>query len=360
MAENELLSKVRIAVVGAGIFGTTAAIKLAEEGFSVTLFEKADEVMTAASGINQYRMHRGYHYPRSSDTIQSCQKTTPLFEAEYSDAIISNLRHYYAIAQEQSVVDGLQYLNILNEHQLPNTLVTPQHINASAVELVVEVEENLYDPYKLKDLVTKRIAQTGVTTVFNSQVSINDLSDFDYVIVATYASLNTALGSRDEDKREYQFEVCEKIVIEIPEELKGISTVIMDGPFMSFDPLGDTGYAVMGHVQHAIHKQSFGREAEVPDTIKPLLNRGIIKQPPVSNAQLFLEHGAMFMPALSAAKHVGSMYTIRTVLPRVDATDTRPTMVNAIDDKIITIYSGKVGNSVQAALDAIAIIKSRL
>ena len=28
-----------------------------------------DDIMKAASGINQYRIHRGYHYPRSFETI---------------------------------------------------------------------------------------------------------------------------------------------------------------------------------------------------------------------------------------------------------------------------------------------------
>ena len=38
-------------------------------GKEVELFEKNSDILKAASGSNQYRVHRGYHYPRSKDTV---------------------------------------------------------------------------------------------------------------------------------------------------------------------------------------------------------------------------------------------------------------------------------------------------
>ena len=78
----------------------------------------------------------------------------------------------------------------------------------------------------------------------------------------------------------------------------------------------------------------------------------------VNPDNIFIEEGAHFMPALRAAKHQGSMFTIRTVLPRVEDSDARPTIVNALDDRIITIYSGKIGNSVEAAENVIRLIET--
>jgi len=60
--------KLKIAVAGAGIYGATAAIRLRELGHQVDLFDPLG-VMGAASAINQYRLHAGYHYPRSPETI---------------------------------------------------------------------------------------------------------------------------------------------------------------------------------------------------------------------------------------------------------------------------------------------------
>ena len=55
-------------VVGGGIFGSTAAIGVSNNGYNVKLTEKLDDVMKGASDINQYRLHKGYHYPRSNET----------------------------------------------------------------------------------------------------------------------------------------------------------------------------------------------------------------------------------------------------------------------------------------------------
>jgi thioredoxin reductase len=48
-----------IAVVGGGIFGVTAAVRFARAGYCVQLFEKAPTLLSAASAINQFRLHRG-------------------------------------------------------------------------------------------------------------------------------------------------------------------------------------------------------------------------------------------------------------------------------------------------------------
>ena len=351
--------KANVAVIGGGIFGSTTAIKLAQDGFKVTLLEREKEIMSAASAINQYRLHKGYHYPRSMDTTLSCIKATPQFEKEYAEAVIDSARHYYAIAKERSLVSAEDYLAVLDEAKLSYQVVEAEHINPDAVAVCVEVEENLYDPYRLKDIVGERLSEFNVDVKTGCRTTVAELGDFDFVVAATYASLNESLQGLPEGSGEYQYEVCEKIVIEPPEELRGISTVVMDGPFMSFDPLGTTNYAVMGHVEHAIHLRSFGEVAEIPDSIQPLLNRGVIENPEPSKAHLFLEEGAYFMPSLSKAKHVGSMYTTRMVLPQVASTDARPTLVNLINDRVVTIFSGKVGNCVAAAADVVALFNQR-
>ena len=63
----------KCAVVGAGIYGITAATKLRTAGYIVDLYDSESEILKKASGINQYRIHRGYHYPRSPETIESCK-----------------------------------------------------------------------------------------------------------------------------------------------------------------------------------------------------------------------------------------------------------------------------------------------
>jgi hypothetical protein len=63
------------------------AILLAEQGHSVRLFDPLG-VMRAASTINQYRLHAGYHYPRSPETVQETQEARAEFIRAFEPAIV--------------------------------------------------------------------------------------------------------------------------------------------------------------------------------------------------------------------------------------------------------------------------------
>ena len=132
----------------------------------------------------------------------------------------------------------------------------------------------------------------------------------------------------------------------------------MDGPFFCVDPYANTDLHVMGNVVHAIHRSNTGLYPEIPEEYKPLLNKGIVRNPPITNIKKFMEVAKTFMPEIEGAEHVGSMYTVRTVLPNVDHTDERPTLVSKIGDKIIHVFSGKIGNCVEAAEEVLKIVKS--
>ena len=54
----------KIAIIGAGFFGSTIALKLSEQ-HTVHLYEKENNILNGASKVNQFRFHMGFHYPRS-------------------------------------------------------------------------------------------------------------------------------------------------------------------------------------------------------------------------------------------------------------------------------------------------------
>lgn len=346
----------KFAVIGAGIFGSTIAIRLAQNGFEVDLFEKESDILQAASGINQYRLHRGYHYPRSKETALSSKKFQPVFESEYGDAVIKKNKHYYAIAKSMSKVSGTEFLQFCKECELEHEHSELPHVNKDAVEMIIEGVESLMDPLKLRNIVRDRIGANGVHLFLNRKATARDLDEYTVVINCTYANLNSVLEKYPESLRYYQFELCEKPVLKLPEHFAGKSIVVLDGPFMCIDPLGDTGFHVMGNVVHAIHKTNTGLFPDIPEEFYPLMNRGIVKNPSITNIEKFIESAAYFMPDLIKSEHVGSMYTVRTVLPYVDHTDERPTLVYRVNDKVINVFSGKVGNCVQAADEVLRII----
>ena len=107
----------KIAIIGGGIFGVQIAIKLSKN-HSVEIFEKNGNILNSASGINQYRLHRGYHYPRSNETVQSSLYSENKFRKEFSDAIIDNNEHYYCIAKENSFTNSEQYIKFCKSNNL--------------------------------------------------------------------------------------------------------------------------------------------------------------------------------------------------------------------------------------------------
>ena len=345
----------RVAVVGAGIFGATAAIYAARAGHEAHLFEREPDILQAASGINQYRLHRGYHYPRSPETARSAKAADDSFREEYGEAVILGGRHVYAIAKERSLVSAEQFLAFCAEQGLAVKKIDAHSLlNPERVVLVLEGEESWMDPAGLRELVRKKIGAAGVHLHIGEVANHATLDSFDRVVVATYARLNEVLP-QELATQDYQFEVCEKPVVKVP-DLANTGIVVMDGPFMCVDPWGKSGFHVMGNVVHAIHATNIGKTPIVPEHLTPFLNKGLIKNPPVTKFKEFVESGKEYIPQIADAEHIGSLYTIRTVLPRMEKTDARPTIVTRLSEKYVRIFSGKIGNCVEAAKEVATLL----
>jgi len=334
----------RIAVIGGGLFGCTAAIHLARDGHEVHLFERSHALMNTASAVNQFRLHRGYHYPRSPETGAECKDAENSFRAEYGNCVI-DAQTVYAIAAHASRTSAVGYLNFLMQNGLPFHAASGAFSNA--LSIAIAVRESRIDPDKLREVVTGRVQCAAVH--LNASATPMLKHEFDTIVIAAYAGSNDvaqALGCKPEL---FQFEVIEKPVLQLPKELRDLSIVVMDGEFCSLDPYGTTGLHVMGHVKHAIHHANTGTDPLMSKDIAKLLNRGVVLNPPITKIADFLEAGREFIPALRKAEHVGSMFTVRAVLPDRDATDARPTLVHRLDERVVRIFSGKLGTCVVAA-----------
>ena len=332
----------KVLVVGGGIFGTTASVALATSGFNVTLHEELDSVMKCASDINQYRLHRGYHYPRSKSTAQECLDGLKSFKRKYGDSVVNgNVNHFYAISSRDSMVSKEEYLKFLYEMGLEYNINEP----FNGTDLTVEVGEELFDSEKLRVQVTQKMKGAGVNVVLNKHTTEDDFNDYDYIVIATYAKINELL----DEPIQYQYEVVEKPVVRLPEQYKNKSVVVMDGPFMCLDPYKD-GYHVLGHVEHAIHSTNVGDYPMVLNKhIVGYLNNGVIHNPKVTKINKFIEAGMEFFEDFDKLEHIGSMFTIRTVLAHRDHDDARPTIVTQVAHNVYTIFSGKIGTCVEAA-----------
>ena len=332
----------KVEVIGGGIFGCVSAIELANRGANVTLFEKNNDIICETSAINQYRVHRGYHYPRSLETSIECRNTSSKFNKYFKRAILpSEITHIYAISKKNSLTSAKGYLDFLDRLQLEYRIVEP----LPNTDLTVQVVEDLYDPEILKQLIHERLRGAGVNVILNNLRKKEQISPETFTISATYSGENL-MTERPEI---FQYELCEKPVLKLPDDYKKKSIVIMDGPFMCIDPLGSSGHHVMGNVVHAIHSSNVGFEPTIPEGYKELLNNGIISNPKHTNIDLFIESATEYFPNIEKAKYIGSMFTIRVVQANREHDDARPTLVTEKAKNFVSIFSGKVCTSISAA-----------
>ncbi len=351
------MNNYKIAVIGGGIFGTTISWKLAKQGYKVDLFEKNDDIFKCASGINQYRLHRGYHYPRSVETVLSCIEGEKQFTEAYAGAVLKSNKHYYCISKENSLTSDIEFEKLCKNNGLDLKITSPKIINNNSISKSYEVHEYLFDPFKLKNLIKEKLKYYNVQLRLNREITREELSDYDAVVIATYSSNNQFFDNDNYVKKTFQFELCEKVVVKLPDQFKNSSVVIIDGPFMCIDPFGETGYHVMGNVVHAIHDSKIGYSYKTPDGYEHLVNNGVIKSPIITNYKDFIESASNYFYFLDDAIHIGSMFTSRVVFPYRDHDDARPTVVEKIDDKYITVFSGKIPTCINAAEEVLKIIE---
>ena len=334
--------KSRVAVVGGGIFGITSALKLDDE-FEVTLFEKTNDILQGASSINQYRLHRGYHYPRSMETAMSAKKGTESFVKEYP-CEISDTKQHYVIARKNSKVNSSEYESFMDTMGLEYSKVKGNLVNEITSENIYLVNETLFDPCKLYEICSNKLKASDITILYETEFDFSHIKDYDYVVNCTYSNLNNVYN----DEQEYQYEVCEKPVLKLSEKYKGNGVIVMDGPFMCIDPYSDTNYHVMGNVIEAIHETNIGKCPIVSDKLKPLLNKGLIKNPPITKIHKFIEAAKEFLD-MDGVEHIGSMFTIRTVLANRDHDDARPSIVKKHSQNVYSIFSGKISTAVDTS-----------
>jgi hypothetical protein len=235
----------------------------------------------------------------------------------------------------------------------------PALVRRRALAVCLKVKEQLIDHEALRTICWANLRHPHIQVHLETEADDAVLDAYDFVVISTYATMNTLLSRFPEAQEEYQFELCEKPVVRLPQQFQGHSLVIMDGPFMCVDPFGRTGLFLLGNVVHAIHRTTIGKAPVIEERYRPWLNAGIIRRPPLTHFKRFLTAAAAFLPGIERAEHVGSLFTIRTVQPYKEETDERPTIVRSVGDRVMTIFSGKLGTCVQAATEVVTCIEQR-
>ena len=331
----------KIAIAGAGIYGATAAIRLAEQGHQVHLFDPLG-VLRAASAINQYRVHAGYHYPRSAETISEITEARAEFTTAFAPAIVRNSRHYYAIPKENSLTPPDMYESIMSKHGLPLRPCRPSWMNFDFIDKCYEVEENIYDPDVLRGLIEARLKAQNIR-LQQHEFTTAMQPDYDFVVWATYG-----LGPSRGFFKAAKYQVAEKMLIELPVELRGIALVVVDGPFTAFDPYGSSSRSLFGSAKNTNHWTTTNAVEPIPEPYAGILNKPEFEPVPFTRFEAMRADCCLSVPAAKNAVYVGSRFTIRVVEDNPEH-DRRILDIREGAPGEIHIFSGKVVSAVKAA-----------
>ena len=331
----------KIAIAGAGIYGATAAIRLAEQGHQVHLFDPLG-VLRAASAINQYRVHAGYHYPRSAETISEITEARAEFTTAFAPAIVRNSRHYYAIPKENSLTPPDMYESIMSKHGLPLRPCRPSWMNFDFIDKCYEVEENIYDPDVLRGLIEARLKAQNIR-LQQREFTTAMQPDYDFVVWATYG-----LGPSRGFFKAAKYQVAEKMLIELPVELRGIALVVVDGPFTAFDPYGSSSRSLFGSAKNTNHWTTTNAVEPIPEPYAGILNKPEFEPVPFTRFEAMRADCCLSVPAAKNAVYVGSRFTIRVVEDNPEH-DRRILNIREGAPGEIHIFSGKVVSAVKAA-----------
>jgi len=331
----------KIAVAGAGIYGATAAIRLAEQGHQVHLFDPLG-VLRAASAINQYRVHAGYHYPRSAETIGEIAEARAEFTETFAGAMVRNSRHFYAIPKEGSLTPPDLYERAMSKHGLPLRQCRPEWMNFDFIDRCYEVEENIYDPDVLRGLVEARLKAQGIG-LRQRQFTTEMRPDYDLVVWATYG-----LGPSRGLFKAAKYQVAEKMLIGLPSKLHGIALVVVDGPFTAFDPYGSSSRSLFGSAKNTNHWTTTSAGEPIPEPYAGLLNKPDFLAVPFTRFAAMRADCSLSVPAAKDAVYIGSRFTIRVVEDNPEQ-DRRILHVREGAPGEIHIFSGKVVSAVKAA-----------
>jgi glycine/D-amino acid oxidase-like deaminating enzyme len=337
------------AVIGGGFFGCYFADHLARSGRSVVLLEREPQLMTRASLVNQARIHRGYHYPRSLLTGIRSAANYERFSRDFANCVDASRPAYYAVAANSNVT-AQQYRRFCETIGVPIRPAPPavrRLFSSETIEEVFAVEEIVFDAIKLRQEVVRRLAESGATVRVGADVAriadgtifVGDQQvDADEVFVCTYAGTNDLFARSGMAALPLKHELVEMALIEPPPELAGIGVTVMCGPFFSTIPFPSRGLHTLSHVRYTPHYAWSDPHVDVAAVFRDFRRSTQFPQ--------MIRDAQRYLPGIAAARYVESWWEVKTILPQSDANDSRPILYHrdAASPHVAVILGAKIDN----------------
>lgn len=354
-------------IIGAGLYGLYSALYAGRKGEKVLILEKEDDSFKRATYVNQARVHNGYHYPRSYSTATKSMNYFNRFNQDYSFCINKSFEQIYATSSKFSWTNARQFRKFCEAATIKcNTLDPNDYFKLGMCDGSFLTEEYSYDANQLKiffqnELVKYPNIEILYSVDINSIINENNLYNVNtnkgmfytgFLINATYASTNQIISMLGFEPLKIKYELCEIILCTVSENLKDKGITVMDGPFFSLMPFGNTGYHSLTSVTFTPHSTSY---SSVPTFSCQNLSNGYCTSSKLGNCNECIAKPNTAWPYMSNLakkylkdefdfKYVKSLYSMKPILKASEIDDSRPTVIKkfSTNPTFISILSGKI------------------
>ncbi len=361
-------------IIGAGLYGLYAARFCAKKGQHVLVLEYDDMPFGRATYINQARVHMGYHYPRSLTTAVKSAGYFRRFVEDFGFCIHDAFEQIYATSDKFSWTSAKQFQEFCKAAGIKcEEAAASKYFKPGMCDGAFLTEEYTYDAKVLQHFFEEELngdanveIKYGVRIhkivkdrkAFRIETEDGNCFEGPFVLNATYASVNQVIDRVEGVEKEFfgiKYELCEIILCRPSDALKGIGITVMDGPFFSIMPFGQTGLHSLTAVTFTPHVTSYDlkpqfscqrgmEQGENKCTPDALGNCSVCPHKPDS-AWPYMSHLAdKYMKPEYGYSYVESLYSMKPILKSSEVDDSRPTAIRVMSREpvFVSVLSGKI------------------
>jgi glycine/D-amino acid oxidase-like deaminating enzyme len=344
----------KIAIVGAGIFGVVAADALARSGHSVSLFDSRLEILSTASAKNSNRLHLGFHYPRDLETAIQSKEGYLKFKDAFPEACNFAFPCYYALSKESSKTNLESFLGFVEQASLSMqeinlNILANYGFDTDKVSHAWLTQEGVIDFPTLKRFLMKRLLLNGVELRLGANVETISLSNlswrvecnrgkeiFDFVVLATYGVDNIEIQNMGFRESESMYQATMILQVELP--LPHFGVTVIDGDFLTILPKGFSRSSTIYAPGPSVIFQSRNL-SEVMRMINSKSHR-------IEHALLLEQRFREYFPQTKVKLDDDYLVTIRNIESSSKTTDKRVSYLRELAPNLFSIRSGKIDHAI--------------
>ena len=322
----------KIAIIGAGWYGCHISTTLQTLGFEVEVFERENEILTQASGNNQFRLHLGFHYARHYNTRLQSRDGYQRFIERYPTLSSEIKNNIYAVPTLDSLIDFQTYKVIMMSSGIEFTEIqNPEW--AVGLSGSVRCRERVLETRRAREYFKQKLGQSlylncPVTSTIDrgTHVEVNG-ARYDFLIDCTW-------GHYRKNRTDVFYEPTLLLYYKTA-ELGFPAFTLVDGPLASIYPTEDKDIYTLSSVIHTPLK-TFSTPAEAKHFIDHEVSSDILND----KIAKMEEHISKYVPSYrDRFTYLAPQFAIKTKI--FGAVDDRSCSVNR-SGRIISVMSGKI------------------